>query len=855
MIDAVLDDPPAKPTTLEGVLAEQANEAIKAGVDPKQATDMLGTMVRHVRANPTVAQQGYEAYTQGIDPGAIAAHVWQMAKPAERAPLLSRVADQAGGFIKQAVTHPLDTAAGLIEAPVKSAITTMSPGVGQARTSAALSKGGNSSGRPIDVSPYDAEHGGVTSGERTAAGIQTLTNIAAPGIAKGVTKLAGGGLLAKLAGTSAAGSAASAAYSPDDPLAGAITGGLLAPAIHGAAKVIKPIASFVGGKAVDVAGRPTENVGPIEGVNERAARLNTDAMKGVEIPFMSTKPLAPVDLGGVPAQRLARGLKTSSPAAETVFRDALQPRAEGAVDRVIQHGLETTGLTSRENGLGVVDDMIAQRGQEAAGRYPKTFAKYPNPIDDPEFDAVAKTPAGQQALKRGMTIAKNRGENMAEVDLGGGTPLGYSPEQWQHITETMKARGLPVPDVPGGETRIAPTLQQAHYIKLGFDDMLNSAPEPGSGGSGPNNAAAIRGLKNRWLAAMDKASPEYASDRKTYADQSDLVRGAELGRNLFKMHPQEAAKALAELPQAAQDVARRTGFDALSERIENGPTDVDKGLKVRDRQRMRLLFPDDESFEKFREGLKQEAQMHATNQGVLSGSVTADKLSDMADLAGVTLPDVLHAASGRVMPLLSKVARKVTVGKASVDAVNAERARLLVAGAGGSAADRVIALRKMGVTPEVGGAQQNQPSPMLRLPAGRFVSGDAQQGSALPTGYYRGEAGDFQQGSAMPTVPTPLSRRLNSGPPIGVPTVGVNQHGPIQAPNRLLASGGPAAVPTETGALHGPAIPMGGKGLEAAVQEELTRLYRTRPLLAMSMTPDQVRALEKQVRARIASGR
>jgi hypothetical protein len=614
--------------------------------------------------------------------------------PAEKPGLLDRVIGGVGNAIGQAVSHPIDTAESLIVAPVKSAIdAVLTPEVGESRPNAALSKGGNSSGRPIERGTYDAEHGAQPQGARKIAALQTVVNVGLPGVAGVVGKRLG-----STAAAATVGAMGGAAYSPDDPVAGALTGALVAPLAHGVVKGTKAVgsgAARVGDLALDVVnGRPETTgaaltirgrpIGSVEGVQERAAKLNAARLPDIPKPA-TNKPLAPVDLGGIEAQRLARGLKTASPAAEQVLRGALHPRAEGAVDRVIQHGLETTGLASRESGLQVVDDLIAQRAEHGRENFQPVFQAHPEPIQSPEFTEILKTPAGQQALKRGMTIAANRGEKVGRVTemVDAPAPEGVSPADWEHIKQLAQARGVTIPQVEG-PSHLTPTLQQAHYIKLGFDDMLQSAPEPGSGGSGPNNAAAIRKLKSRWLEEMDNAAPEYGEARKQFADESDLIRAAELGRTLFKLHPDEAAKAFREMSTAERDVARRSGFDALSERVENGPVDVERGVsKPRDQKRMRLLFPDDASFKQFQEGLKHEAQMHATTQGVLGGSNTADKLADMAGMAGVSLPDVFRAARGNPLPLITKagyaVARKA--GAKSFDRLAAERARQLVAGA------------------------------------------------------------------------------------------------------------------------------------------------------------------------------
>lgn len=689
-----------------------------------------------------MAAQGASAHeietyirSEGIAP------VAESAPSDDKPGLVDRVIGGVGGAITQAVTHPIDTAKSLIVAPVKSAIdAVLTPEEGEARPNAALSKGGNSSGRPIERGTYDAEHGAQPKGARKIAGVQSVVNAALPGAASVVAKRLGGA-----AAAATVGAMGGAAYAPDDPVAGALTGAILAPAVHGVvkgAKVVGRGAARVGDAVVDLAGKRPETTGPaltirgrpagsIEGVQERAARLNADRLPAIPRPA-TDKPLAPVDLGGIEAQRLARGLKTASPAAETVLRDALHPRAEGAVDRVIQHGLETTGLASRESGLTVVDDLIAQRAQHGREQFQPVFAAHPEPIDNAAFAEILKTPAGQQALRRGMTIAENRREPIGKIaqEVEAPAPEGVSPADWENVKRLARAQGIPIPTVPG-TPRIAPTLKQAHYIKLGFDDLLQSAPEPGSGGSGPNNAAAIRRLKNEWLDVMDEASPEYGDARKTFADESDLIRAAELGRTLFKLHPDEAAKAFREMSEAERTVARRTGFDALSERVENGPVDVERGVsKSRDQRRMRLLFPDDASFERFQEGLKQEGQMHATNQGVLGGSNTADKFADLAGMAGVSLPDVFRAFRGNPLPLIAKaghaVARKA--GATSFDRLAAERARQLVAGANGDQAARLAEIIRMEALRRARGAVVQPPMTPTATP---FVGLTPEQEAAI----------------------------------------------------------------------------------------------------------------------------
>src|SRR3954468_4199145 len=101
------DDPtiPTKPRNIEAVLADQANAAMAAGADPHQTTEMLGQMVKHLRANAGVAKQANDALAQGADEGKVAHMVWQVAQSprlvAPKAPVDDEsAADRATGLIE-----------------------------------------------------------------------------------------------------------------------------------------------------------------------------------------------------------------------------------------------------------------------------------------------------------------------------------------------------------------------------------------------------------------------------------------------------------------------------------------------------------------------------------------------------------------------------------------------------------------------------------------------------------------------------------------------------------------------------------------------------------------------------------
>lgn len=612
--------------------------------------------------------------------------------------LVDRVMSGVGNAISQAVTHPIDTAESLIVAPVKSAIdAVLTPEEGDARPNAALSKGGNSSGRPIERGTYDAEHGAQPKGGRNIAGIQTVVNASLPGVAGVVGKRLGA-----TAAAATVGAMGGAAYSPDDPVAGALTGAVLGGAAHGAVKGVKAIGSgveHVGGAVIDMAGTRPETttpaltirgqpIGSIEGVQERAARLN-DQKLGIEMPVLpSGKPLARVDQG-VQAQRLARGLKTSSPAAETVLRDALYPRADQAVERVIGQAKELTGI-KQGDAYTTHENLKATTQAEGDAAFGKVWNSGAGQSLIDMADEMA-TPAGQNAWSRAKRMMANDGirPTIKTIELAGED----SPELTKMLElgvprdKAVVALGDKAMTTPTRTVEV-PTLHQAHYFKLALDDMKQPGfnTGPGEGGLGYNEAKSIHGVQKRALAKMDAASPDYADARSQFADNKSIEKASTLGQDHWSRDPVESKALMDEMTPSEQKIYRDQAFDKWATRVENGPENVGKAqAKSLNAKRLRLLFPDDAKFAQFQEGLKHEAQMHATTQGVLGGSNTADKLADMAGMAGVTLPAIFDAVQGRWGKLAVKAGRAV-MSKAgnsskSFDQLAAERAKQLVAGA------------------------------------------------------------------------------------------------------------------------------------------------------------------------------
>jgi hypothetical protein len=320
----------------------------------------------------------------------------------------------------------------------------------------------------------------------------------------------------------------------------------------------------------------------------------------------ATKPLVMADYGGENLQGAMRGARTIPGKAKNEIPEMLHERSAGAEERVLDDLLQTTGIKDRTNTFQKAEDIIKERAETSRPLYQAAHAVE---VKDDRLRKFFDIPEFQEAYKGAERIARLEGGSIPSL-------------------EKMIKDGGAIP------------VKAIDYLKRGLDDMIDSGA--GSGNSARSNAAgALRKLKNEMLDVTDELVPEFMEARGFYRGESELLEALESGRGLFKMHPDQAAQVLKnpKLSQGERDLMKRGMFEALADRIENIPTGNDiarrVGDRTLDRKRLRLLFDDDASFDRFKELLGQEARMHRTKNFQLGGSNTADKVMELADLAGV----------------------------------------------------------------------------------------------------------------------------------------------------------------------------------------------------------------------------
>jgi hypothetical protein len=339
-------------------------------------------------------------------------------------------------------------------------------------------------------------------------------------------------------------------------------------------------------------------------------------------------PIMPLDVLGEPGRRAARGAMAIDPKVDETIRAALLQRNQQQAGRVlgqIEQGLGVSGADTR----AAAEQLSAARAAEAARAYPQLFQQYPE-IDDAFVMELLRTrPSLRDAQQAAARLMAER--------------TGRQP--------------APMYDEAGNLTD-PPSLEQLDYIRRAVADRVQTPPSNSRSLPAAERAATIETLKSL-TGRLDEVAPEYPQVRAQYAEQSDLLRAIEAGREFYRYgSADELAQVLNSLDGPQREFFRAGAAEAIRNAIRARPSgqyggnarntlqDIVGSPDLEDR--VRVLFPDEASFRRFMRGLQVEGDMVTSSRRILGGSNTADKLTDVEqarDFSGL-FADVLTDPTG-----------------------------------------------------------------------------------------------------------------------------------------------------------------------------------------------------------------
>lgn len=489
-----------------------------------------------------------------------------------------------------------------------------------------------------DVTGGFAIGGPATAGVRYA-GIKGA-QAASPFAANLASKFAGSVPRAAITASTAQGALTGAGQMNDNRLLGAGIGGVAGlagsaagakiaslPYSGAATNATNPVRGMFGGRQ-----RPTlPTLSPAQQLMNKSVGGNFDnAISQMDEASNFDLPMTLADAD--PALRsLAGSTVRKSPDARGIAEQTLIPRQRGQYDRLI--GAIDRDLGPIANVPQLSDDLIKKARADAGPLYDQAYsAPGASSVD---ISGIIKTPIGQQGLQRaGARVQNQLGPDGQPIDP---TSLGFD---FNDAGETILTR--------------TPSFQQLDQFKQGLDDVINAGYDPISRQYTPEAAQAID-LKNRLVSQIDSVNPAYKDARAAYAGPAADRAALQQGKDALRLPPDAMnfqRQALGTSEQAQYGLGYRSGMaeQAGKVRYAANPWETAYGTPQA-QQKIGALFP--EGADRFGRQYGLESQMAQTNNAVIGGSPTAERLISDANFDMGFLPTVALDAATTGTPLMS----------------------------------------------------------------------------------------------------------------------------------------------------------------------------------------------------------
>ncbi len=222
----------------------------------------------------------------------------------------------------------------------------------------------------------------------------------------------------------------------------------------------------------------------------------------------------------------------------------------------------------------------------------------------PELEKIFARPSVKTALKKAINKARNEGLEIAE-----------------DVIDTRRI----------------------DYTKRALDDMIDSS-------KGKDAKRVLIKTKNEILEIVDAQNPVYKQARNVWSDSKQLQDAVENGAKFLRGDSDMVAADIANLTEGQREffrigalrsirntIARTRDTNSISQKFENPAM----------RERLKAVFPDDESYNGFIKEVFKESRYAEVRNKVLRGSQTAEKLEAQIDFGRI--PSIAtDAAQGNI---------------------------------------------------------------------------------------------------------------------------------------------------------------------------------------------------------------
>lgn len=336
-------------------------------------------------------------------------------------------------------------------------------------------------------------------------------------------------------------------------------------------------------------------------------------------------------------RRLGRGAASEPGPASAQATRVFQNRQDAQGSRILRE-LESR-LPVQGSFQGTVDDLIASRAAAASPLYRRAYAQNVEFTD--ELQSLFQRPAIKQAWPRAQQIAGNEGIDLPEIF---------------------------VPNASGNLVRqLTPNMEAIDFIKRGLDDVIEEARDPITRKIVGDRARSVDTVRRELLRIVDEMNPAYATARAAFAGPSGSLDALNLGRRFVKSDAEVLAKQLDRLTPNDQAFFRAGVAEGLRDLVLRTPDGVNAARRIAGnelmRERLRSVFPDEQSANEFIAQMLSEGEMFRTRQTVLGGSPTARIQAEQGALAGPIADVATDMAAGSPGIITAREALRALLGR------------------------------------------------------------------------------------------------------------------------------------------------------------------------------------------------
>jgi hypothetical protein len=362
----------------------------------------------------------------------------------------------------------------------------------------------------------------------------------------------------------------------------------------------------------------------------------------------------PENLQSAAVQKIMRRIKQDQKAGGPSAADAIEAintakKPVSLADVGGENVKSLAGNVARSPGPGrqVAQQFLGQRDEQAAARLSADIGKYVSGGSTVhqateallQARSAAAKPAYQAAHDLTGIWSPRLEQFLQDPTVKAGLQRGYEIERLQALAEgrslTASQMGVDI-DTEGNVKLLSrPNMRLLDMGKQGLDAMIADERNPLTGRLSARGVA-LDNMRRAYVTTIDDLdhTGAYKKARSLWAGYSQSLDSMRLGRNVFKLSPEENAAEVEKMSPANREFYRMGVADLLKERLAKAGLNSDEAKAIVKnpwmRDQLRPAFKTSEDFNSFVDAVTTESKMFKTRSDVLGGSQTAARMAEDA---------------------------------------------------------------------------------------------------------------------------------------------------------------------------------------------------------------------------------